>query len=542
MNTQAMPALVQALAGVLPDQSVRALMQAFGNCQQPVESRSETSFQPSHTTNAQGLVQPGRWSPASIPSGYLPTTSAPQVHMLEGMAGPGFPNPAQFMVDMPGLPGFSTGAFSQNFYAGAQFAFPIEQSFNINNVFPGPTVNFGGTTSFNSIAGNTLQFQNAMFNSITVGGTTIYGSPPPSGGPFGSPGGPGAPGMPGMPGQPGGVGMPGMPGVAGVPGPPGVGTTGQTGSPGADGRDGRNGLPGPPGRPATGGGGGSGGGGVIPVIPNFPTRPIQYLEGVNVMHMPIRTLLKIPDEITSESFGTVSVPTSYTVAAEDATVDLSGTTIKSTPSSQSITQATGGSISLTSGAVGVSGTISFDAGSTTTVPSYTGIELNPSGSTQFSVEQPSGSTTVTVVTGVTFNADTCEITTDTAEITIPTFTTQTLTATSERSFAPALTQGAGYSVLSSSASLTPQLQTASINQPSSADVTLSFGNPVEFDIPTKLELDASGASVSLGDITLTPENTEEVLSSFTGGGTTETLVMTGAVVLTTVNRKSAITF
>lgn len=260
------------------------------------------------------------------------------------------------------------------------------------------------------------------------------------------------------------------------------------------------------------------------------------------MHMPIRTLLKIPDEITSESFGTVSVPTSYTVAAEDATVDLSGVTITSTPSSQSITQVTGGSISLTSGAVGVSGTISFNAGSTTTVPSYTGIELNPSGSTQFSVQQPSGNTTVTVVTGVTFNADTCEIVPSFAEITIPTFTAETVTATSERSFAPTLTQGAGYSVLSSSASLTHQLETASINQPSSGDVTLTFGNPVEFDIPTQLAIDASGASVSLGDITLTPENTEDVLSSFTGGGTTETLVMTGAVVITTVNRKSAITF
>ena len=252
-----MPALVQALTGVLPDTAVRGILQALGNCQLPVQSRSAVSFQPPQQTIGgatanfgQGLIQGGQWSPAAVPPGYLPTSSEvsgayPSDVSILLNAGGGF------YADIPRAPGFSTAPFTSNFYGGAMFSFPTEQTFNINNAFPGPTFNIGGSTTFNSIGGNTLFFKNAMFESITIGGTTIGpGTGMPTGGGFGQPGAPGAPGTPGVPGAPGTAGMPGLPGTSGPPGAPGTGTPGLPGSPGADGRDGRDGLPGPPGRPA----------------------------------------------------------------------------------------------------------------------------------------------------------------------------------------------------------------------------------------------------------------------------------------------------
>ena len=54
-----MPALAKALTGYLPDAAVRQLMQALGNCNQPMTSRAVQNFQPPEQIGNRGGVYTG---------------------------------------------------------------------------------------------------------------------------------------------------------------------------------------------------------------------------------------------------------------------------------------------------------------------------------------------------------------------------------------------------------------------------------------------------------------------------------------------------
>ena len=540
-----MPALVQALTGVLPDTAVRGILQALGNCQLPVQSRGAVSFQPPQQTIGgatanfgQGLIQGGQWSPAAVPPGYLPTSSAvanAYPFDVSSLLGGG----SNFYVDIPQAPGFSTAPFTSNFYGGAMFSFPTDQTFNVNNVFPGPTFNIGGSTTFNSIGGDTLFFKNAMFESLTIGGTTIGpGTGMPTGGGFGQPGAPGAPGSPGVPGLPGTAGLPGLPGTAGAPGPPGTGTPGLPGSPGADGRDGRDGLPGAPGRPAapsdSGSGGGLGGGGTAPL----PTRSIEFLTGVSVFVAPVREKLSIPGQLTTADFSTAEIPDGYEldVGENGGAVDLSKVTVSASKStSHTIKQVSGATFNGTF-ATQVTGTISLSPGSSVSIPTYSGVTLTPAGSTKFSVTQYTNMPS-TIVTGVTFDPDTCTLTVDTVNLTTE---TKSITATSERSYTATLNAGAAISAVSASAGFTHNL---SIAAPTGLGVTINYGPDISVTTPTAFTVGGE-ASISLEGATLTPsESTTEVLTGISAApAATESLVVTDVNAVTTTSSGFAVTF
>lgn len=535
MNTQAMPALAQALAGVLPDQSVRALMQALGNCQQPVASRGGINIQQSATTSSIGLVTPGQWSPSSVPSGYLPTSSSGGTYFpfSPGPTTLNFGSSARGAftpVDIPQPPGSTTNSYTSNFYGGAQFSFPIDQTFTTNNVYPGPTVNLGGATNFQFAAGDTLNFRHAMFDSLTIGGTTIYGSPITfGGGGFGLPGGPGAPGAPGMPGMPGAAGMPGMPGAAGLPGAPGVGVPG---IPGKAGQRGQDGLPGPPGQPAFAPPGGTSGtgGGIAPSFPQFfVPKVLNYLAGVNVFLMPIRTKLDIPGEISNGDFTTTDIPTSYvlnsTLDSGNLSINLStSTTDISVPN---ITGATiGGSVAsnLTGGI-----TITRDSSADISVPTYTGVSASYSGNGKVTISFSIPSNVS--ISAISFDADTCTVSQPTAtlgysnqsvEITLPSINAS-LTSGSATSVPGGFTASHNLSV-GGSHNLTVSLQSGD------ADVT---------EVVTGVT--GSTADINVAALKIEPgETNQAVFTSFTAPESTEELVMTGAVLVTTQDRKTTV--
>ena len=528
MNSQAMPALAQALTGVIPDQAVRALMQALGNCQQPVTSRSDVNFQPNLQANFQGqrrsdlgTLPGGRWNQNSIPQGMIPTMSEyAQYTSL---------NFDQFgrnqMVDIPRPPGFTTNAFTSNFYGGAQFNFPTDQTFILNNVFGGPSFNFGGNTNFNVAQGETLSFRNAMFNSITVGGVTIGGSEPAiisGGGGFGSPGSPGSPGTTGRPGLPGVAGPSGLPGAPGAPGVGRDGRDGRDGQAGAPGSNGTNGLPGPPG-PSTGGGGG---GGIVPPPP-FPTRVIQYLNGVSVFHQPIRKTITVPGEAGEGDFEKTKVPTNYKLAGAEVPIDTSQLTVDSKTTLHTIKQATG----ITGGATPVTGTITLGAAGSVTIRTPRSVTLSPSGSTKVTVKQPS-SNSITYMTGVTFNADTCTIEPDFATLT---FTDTSITASSHRSWSGTLSNKLNQDVLAAGGEVSHDLSV------DTSGIQLQFAP--EFTVNDRDEFTIQGAATAdFSGVTLTKDGEEEVFSGFTAPPSTDHLVMTDATVTTTVDRRTAVTF
>jgi hypothetical protein len=151
-----MPALAQALSGALPEAAIRQLMQALGNCQQPLTHRGAVNIQPPATTGAGGLARPGAWK-ASEYRDLLPTVGQ------------------RAFVDMPGFgggggPGGQVINTSNN-YAGNQFSFPINQEFQYSNYFGGDTFNVAGDSTFSNafstnFTNSTLTTSNIFVSSI----------------------------------------------------------------------------------------------------------------------------------------------------------------------------------------------------------------------------------------------------------------------------------------------------------------------------------------------------------------------------------------
>ena len=524
MNTQAMPALAQALAGVLPDQSIRALMQALGNCQQPVSSRAEVNLQPNYSFNynpsysggaERGLVQPGRWSPSSVPRGYIPSGSSISLN--------DYRSEFNTFVDIPSPPGMTIRGGVSNFYGGSQFAFPMDQTFNIQNVYPGPTMNVGGSASFTNIQGDNVVFKNAMFDSITVGGTTIYGSPISFTSNFGGIGAPGTPGAAGRAGVAGRDARPGEPGLVGAAGAPGVGSPGNAGLPGQSGSDG---LPGPPGQPAYAPppSAGGGGGGIVP--PQFPSRVIQYLDGVTVFHQPVTKNIEIPAKLSDENFETVEIPENYSLSAENVTLDVSSLSVGvANSTAYTFKQATGTNPGILTGYT-CGGTIS-PQGSQVSVPTYSGVKL--SGTPTVSVPTANQSS-ITYVTGVTFDAENCSVDVDYATLSFAN------AEYSVNNFSATLDPGSNLSIFSLSG-ITHTLSYERYNT-----YSLVYGDEINFSVPSSLNL-SGNATLSLNNQSLTPsEEKHTVFSGITPPENTEELVMVDASVLTTVSRKTAVTF
>lgn len=171
MLTQTMPAVFYALAQSLPEQAVRALTQALGNCNQPLTHRGPLNIQPYVYGNRRGVYTNQRWNPADY-KGILPNAGESED------------------VD---LPGYTAGDWNSVNYGGGNFFFPTDQYFDESNFYGGPTTNIGGDTNFETINANTINVTN-------VNTTNINGGAPGGGGGFG----PGLPPAtdPGVPGDP----------------------------------------------------------------------------------------------------------------------------------------------------------------------------------------------------------------------------------------------------------------------------------------------------------------------------------------------------
>jgi hypothetical protein len=235
MFTQAMPALVNAMSGSMPQNAIRQLMQVLGNCNQPLEHRGPISINTSPRQSERGVYDGGRWDPMAF---NVPPVSS-------GAVGGG---------------GGSLNFFQGGGLGGGQFGFNVVNGgsiFNNNSFvdaggggggsFAGSPLNLPTNNSF-FLPDNFLFNTDASFITNNWPVQIIFGTP-------GFPGGPGAPGFPGR------DGLPGIPGGPGIPGAPSGGGGGGGGS-GLDGRDGRDGFAiaiGRPGRPGERGAAGAAG-------------------------------------------------------------------------------------------------------------------------------------------------------------------------------------------------------------------------------------------------------------------------------------------
>jgi hypothetical protein len=145
--TQSMPQLAQALSGALPEAALRQLMQALGNCQQPLSHRGAVNLQPPTSTGPGGLARKGVWKTSDYP-GLIPTAGQ------------------DTFVDVAG--DTYTNTTNTNNYDGHQFNFPINQDFNYNNYFGGDTFNVAGNSTFDNTYINNTTTQNLNTTNLNV--------------------------------------------------------------------------------------------------------------------------------------------------------------------------------------------------------------------------------------------------------------------------------------------------------------------------------------------------------------------------------------
>jgi hypothetical protein len=155
MLTQSAPAVFKALSGVLPDAAIQALVQAVGNCNQPLAHRGPISLSPGHLRESgPGYMQGGRWNPQDY-SSLLPTQ--------ESARG----------VDVPGWD--SPGGWGSSNYYGDTFNFPTNQEFSISQYYGGPNVYNAGDQYTDNSYSNTVNTTNVNTKNINV--TKINGRP-----------------------------------------------------------------------------------------------------------------------------------------------------------------------------------------------------------------------------------------------------------------------------------------------------------------------------------------------------------------------------
>ncbi len=188
MLTQTMPALIQAMQGTLPPDALKQLTQALGNCNQPLTHRGDVNIQPTTPGNKNGVY--GGYDDPPWPPDW-DRSLIPDINNITN----------NNMVDMPG---FNSGDWNTNNYAGSQFYFPTNNAFNLNNYYGGDTTNIGGNSYFDNTTTKNLNTTN--INTTTINNSPIPGAP----GPAGPAGGRGAGGVPGFPGGFGGGGRAGF--------------------------------------------------------------------------------------------------------------------------------------------------------------------------------------------------------------------------------------------------------------------------------------------------------------------------------------------
>jgi hypothetical protein len=149
MYTQSAPSLFNALSGVLPGVAVQAIVQALGNCQQPLSHRGEVNLSAPQPPNRNGVAAGGTWNPQQYQYVF------PQ-------------NSSQYYFEAPNIGGYTNGDWSSTNYQGAQFSFPMNQEFAANSYYGGPTFNVGGNSFFENTYADNATYQNVTSNNITV--------------------------------------------------------------------------------------------------------------------------------------------------------------------------------------------------------------------------------------------------------------------------------------------------------------------------------------------------------------------------------------
>lgn len=157
MLTQSSPAIISALAGVLPDGAMRALVQALGNCNQPLAHRGAVSLsRAGRPESGPGFFDGGAWNPQNY-SSLLPSQDIS----------------LQTNVDAPGW-GEQHWQGGSNYY-GDTFNLPLNQDFQQNFFLGGPNFYNSGDEYVNNTYSETVNTETTNTTNLNV--TNINGLP-----------------------------------------------------------------------------------------------------------------------------------------------------------------------------------------------------------------------------------------------------------------------------------------------------------------------------------------------------------------------------
>lgn len=233
MLTQLMPAMARAFGNSISDQQLRSLMQALGNCNQPLEHRGEVALpqqMPRGSGNG-GMFNGDYWNWTEYGDLVNPGNN---INLNTG-------NPINVNGDTVTYPNNADGG---NYVVnrgnrGGNNYFSDSNSFNEVSNF---AYNYGGDAFFDMSDRSTIRLGD-IFNQAGDTVINLINNPP------GRPGRDGRDGRDGLDGLDGRAGERGEAGVPGQRGAPGLGFIGPAGPPGQTGPAGQDGLQGPAGPP-----------------------------------------------------------------------------------------------------------------------------------------------------------------------------------------------------------------------------------------------------------------------------------------------------
>lgn len=157
MLTQSAPSIVNALAGVLPDNAMRALVQSLGNCNQPLAHRGSVSLSPAmRPESGPGFFDGSAWNPQSY-SSLMPSQDMSLTTN----------------VDAPGW-GENHWQGGSNYY-GDTFNLPLNQDLSQNFFLGGPNFYNSGDEYVSNTYSNTVNTETTNTTNLNV--TNINGIP-----------------------------------------------------------------------------------------------------------------------------------------------------------------------------------------------------------------------------------------------------------------------------------------------------------------------------------------------------------------------------
>ncbi len=175
MFTSQAASMLRTLDGVMPNTSLRDMVQIFANCSQTLSHRGGTDLSPPafpYLKNGVNTKAPLSWDPGSPGYNLGPATNNSGYYNNAGDS-PYFDFASRdYMPYFEGPSNFSDNS-SQSAINRNSYSFPFAQNIRSDSLYGGPTVNIAGDSYFDNSHADTYNGDTVTTKNLNVGGGTI---------------------------------------------------------------------------------------------------------------------------------------------------------------------------------------------------------------------------------------------------------------------------------------------------------------------------------------------------------------------------------